>query len=252
MSNIFDQITASTPVSDEHTESVTDRSTKPSSLQEALESQKREQNAHPESETYTPKDIKTTTQELLKFGLLEAERKPNLYKLALTHQASINQILEPLDLHLKIDDIRGLALLIVADQPFSSFSDSDPDEWNHPLIRRQRLNLEQSLLVALLRQMYVAHEQEAGIGASDAIVFLDDLLPQLQLYLGDTGSDAREQKRLRNLLENLRGQGIVSEVDDKDQFIIRPVITHLANPESLQGLLQHFRNLAEQSRESTA
>ena len=206
---------------------------------------------------YTPKEIKNTSQELLKFGLLEAERKPNLYKQAVTHQAAINRTLEPLDLHLKIDDIRGLAFLVVAGQCFSQETDvheeSDKesskgnDEWSHPLIRRQRLNLEQSLLIALLRQIYVAHEQESGIGASDAVVFLDDLLPQLQLYFGDTGSDAKEQKRLRNLLENLRGHGIVSEIDDKDQLVIRPVITHLANPESLQGLLQHFRNLAEQS-----
>lgn len=35
----------------------------------------------------------------------------------------------------------------------------------------------------------------------------DSLLPQLEIYLGNTGSDMQERKRLMNLLENLRGHG---------------------------------------------
>ena len=68
----------------------------------------------------------------------------------------------------------------------------------------------------------------------------------MQLSLGDTGSDAREQKRLRNLLDNLKNHGIVSDVDTSERVIIRPIITHLANPENLQNLLHHFRKLAGQ------
>ncbi|MGI9282906.1 MAG: DUF4194 domain-containing protein [Endozoicomonas sp.] len=234
MTNIFDQITA--------TKTIEPTPEAPEPNSKTVEDPSAD---HKTTGQYTAKDIKITTQELLKFGILEAERKPNLYKKAVTYQTAINQVLEPLDLKLKVDDIRGLVFLVVSEQTF--FEESESDDWSHPLIRRQRLNLEQSLLIAILRQWYVAHEQEVGIGASEAIVYLEDLLPQLQLYLGDTGSDAREQKRLRNLLENLRGHGIVSEVNDKDQFIIRPVITHLANPESLQGLLQHFQSLTESS-----
>jgi len=193
-----------------------------------------------ESESYTPVALKTAVQELLKCGILESDRKPNLYQTVLTRRKKIDQILEPLDLRLEIDDIRGLSFLVVAEQLFSG----ETDEWSHPLIRRQRLTLEQSLLVAILRQHYIVHEQEAGIGAGEAKVDVDDLLPQLQLYLGDPGSDAKEQKRLRNLLEKLKGHGIVSEVDAKDQVTIRPLITHLASPESLQSLLHHFKKQA--------
>lgn len=188
---------------------------------------------------YTAATIKDTVQELLKLGVLEAERKPNLYQTALAQCAAIDRILEPLDLRLQLDEIRGLAFVAVA----ATFNEGD-DDWNHPLVRRQRLTLEHSLLVALLRQLYVAHEQEHGIGAGAVVVHLDDLLPQVQLYLEHTGSDAREQKRLRNLLEHLKGHGLVSDIDDKDQFTIRPLITHLANPQSLQILLQHFRLLS--------
>ena len=76
---------------------------------------------------------------------------------------------------------------------------------------------------------------------------LDELLPQLQLYLGDTGSDTRDQKRLRSLLDNLKSHGIVSDIDANDQVVVRPIITHLANPENLQNLLHHFRQMAGQS-----
>ena len=192
---------------------------------------------------YTAGNLKTTVQELFKYGLLEADRKPNLYAVASTQTAEVNRILEPFDLHLKVDEIRGLAFLVVAEQLFRDGEEND-GEWSHPLVRRQRLNMEQSLLIAILRQHFIAHEQEAGLGAGDAIVELDELLPQLQLYLGDTGSDIKDQKRLRSLLENLKNHGIVSDIDANDQVIIRPIITHLANPENLQNLLQHFRKLA--------
>ncbi|WP_273205802.1 DUF4194 domain-containing protein [Marinobacter subterrani] len=195
---------------------------------------------------YTPGNVKATAQELLKFGLLEADRKPNLYQVAITQTAAINQILEPFDLRLKVDDVRGLAFLVVSEQLFSEGEEND-DEWSHPLVRRQRLTMEQSLLLAILRQHFIAHEQEAGLGAGEATVELDELLPQLQLYLGDTGSDTRDQKRLRSLLDNLKNHGIVSDIDANDQVVIRPIITHLANPENLQNLLHHFRQIAGQS-----
>ncbi|WP_372985661.1 DUF4194 domain-containing protein [Marinobacter sp.] len=199
-----------------------------------------------EADHYTPANVKATAQELLKYGLLEADRKPNLYQVAITQTAAINQILEPLDLLLKVDEVRGLAFLVVSEQLFTEGEEKD-NEWSHPLVRRQRLTMEQSLLVAILRQHFIAHEQEAGLGTGEATVELDELLPQLQLYLGDTGSDTRDQKRLRSLLDNLKNHGVVSDIDANDQVIIRPIITHLANPDNLQNLLHHFRRVAGQS-----
>lgn len=178
--------------------------------------------------------------ELLKYGLLEAASKPNLYRVALLRQGEVNQVLGWLDLALRIDDIRGLAFVIVAQTPRA-----DDDEWSHPLVRRQRLTLEQSLLVAILRQQFVAHEVEAGVGASDARVALDDLIPHLQVYLGDTGSDAQERKRLIGLLEQLKVHGIVSDVDQQERVVIRPIIAHLANPENLVNLLRGLREMAD-------
>jgi hypothetical protein len=189
-------------------------------------------------EKYTPVVLKSMVQELLRYGIVEATRKPNRYKAAQQHQKEINDVLEPLDLLMELDEIRGIAFLKVAGQLFDK-----EEEWSHPLVRRQRFTLEQSLLVAILRQHFIAHEDDVGIGAEGAIVHIEDLLPQLQDFLGDLGSDAKEEKRLRNLLEKLKVHGIVSEIDAKDRLTIKPLIAHLANPESLETLLHHLKKL---------
>ncbi|MGS3450456.1 DUF4194 domain-containing protein [Klebsiella electrica] len=188
------------------------------------------------SEMRTLKKIRETTQELLKYGLLEEASKPNLYRVALTHPEEVTRILEPLDLDIGIDEIRGLLYVKVR-------LDETPeqDEWSHPLVRRQRLNLEQSLLVAILRQHFVAWEQESGTGASQAQIAIDDLLPQLQIYLGDPGSESKERTRLLTLLDQLKGHGLVTSPDAHERIVIRPIIAHLADPMNLQALLAWLR-----------
>lgn len=57
---------------------------------------------------YTAQSVKDTVLELLKYGLLEQSRKPNLYRDAVQQQEKIAVILEPLNLAMRIDDIRGL------------------------------------------------------------------------------------------------------------------------------------------------
>ncbi len=189
---------------------------------------------------YTARDIKEVSQELLRYGLLDAESKLKLYQTAATHHKAINDILEPFDLTLKIDDVRGLAYVVVSE---GIFTDGD-DEWSHPLIRKQRLNMEQSLLLAILRELYVAHELEHGVGSTNAVIPVEELTPRLRIYLGELGSDNAEEKRTRNLLEKLKSHGVVSEVDKYNQVTVRPIITHLANPENLSRLLDLMKRKA--------
>jgi hypothetical protein len=183
--------------------------------------------------------LRATLLELMKYGLLESSAKPNLYRHAITQQAELADLLQWMDLRLRLDEIRGLAFLTVV------APDEGDDEWAHPLIRRQRLTLEQSLLVAILRQQFVTHEIESGVGAADARVALEDLQPHLQPFLGDPGSDAQERKRLLGLLEQLKGHGLVSEVDQHERVTIRPIIVHVANPENLSQLIHALRTLAD-------
>lgn len=184
----------------------------------------------------TPSRLREAVQELLKHGLLEESLKPNLYRIIVNHTAEISAILEPLDLAPGVDDVRGLVYLRVRTGELA-----EQDDWVHPLVRRQRFNLEQSLLVAILRQYFIAYEQESGTGASEALVAVDELIPQLQVYLGDLNSDARERTRATQLLDQLKGHGLVSSLDEHQRVTIRPIIAHLANPENLQALLVWMR-----------
>ena len=197
----------------------------------------------------TPRQIREVAKELTRYGLIEAARKPNLYRVLQNQQHALAAILEPLDLHLAIDDVRGLAFVTVrtddADSELFMDEESDADEWSHPLVRRQRLTLEQSMVVAILRQHFVAHEQEAGVGADDARVAVDELIPEFQVYLGDPGSEAKERTRMLTLLDQLKGHGLVSEPDTHERVTIRPIIAHLASPENLQHLLSWLRKRRE-------
>lgn len=195
------------------------------------------------SEMRTLKKIREAAQELLKYGLLEEASKPNLYRVVLTHPEEVTRILEPLDLDIGIDEIRGLLYVKVRLE-----ETPEQDEWSHPLVRRQRLNLEQSLLVAILRQHFVAWEQESGTGASQAQIAIDDLLPQLQIYLGDPGSESKERTRLLTLLDQLKGHGLVTSPDAHERIVIRPIIAHLADPMNLQALLAWLQDqIAQQT-----
>lgn len=191
--------------------------------------------------TGTPANLKSAVQDLLRYGLIERDAKPNLYRSLAADPAAVARILEPFDLLQNVDDIRGIAFLAVPPQAATSTDDA----WQHPLVRRQRLTTEQSLLIAILRQAHIAYEQQQGIGAAGARVDFDDLLAQFDLYLGDSGSENRNRERLLRVLGQLQAHGIVSEPDKDQQVFIRPIIVHLANPDHLQLLLHHFRQLAE-------
>lgn len=196
----------------------------------------------------TPAALRRAVQELLRNGALEHAAKPQLFRLLASDTERINAQLEPLDLALRVDDARGLAY--VAIRPGYQPDAEDDDEWTHPLVRRQRLTLEQSLLLAVLRREFLQREQDSGLGVPVQLA-VDGLLPLLEMYLGSTGSEMQERKRLLNLLENLRGHGLVSELDAQERITIRPIVVHLANPHNLQALLQHLRALSSGGASAT-
>ncbi len=185
----------------------------------------------------TPVEVKKLAQELLKCGFIESASDVAAFNAVARLRRELDAVLEPLDLRLELDESRGLAVLRVADAASAS-----PDKaWSHPLVRRQRLTLEQSLLVAILRRTYVVQELESGIGVREVRVALDELLSELQVFLPDSGSDTKNRQRLLTLLDQLKPHGIVGEPDSRGEVMIRPLITRLANPETLNALLAHFR-----------
>lgn len=195
----------------------------------------------------TALEIKSLVQELLRNGYIESGAEASKLDAVLRFRREIEAILEPLDLRLDLDELRELAVLRIVESAAAT-----PDEaWAHPLVRRHRLTLEQSLLVAILRQAHVVQEIESGIGVREVRVSLDELLAQLHVYLSDTGSDAKNRQRLLTLLDQLKPHGIVSEPDARGEVTIRPLITRLANPETLTALLAHFRGLSQAPPEAT-
>jgi len=237
MTGIFDQLTSAPDNTDNKQETNPNTNLEIGNTEEAIHSQ---DSNSVDSTPYTLKQIKEVSQQLLKNGLLESTTKPALYRAAVTHQTRLNAILEPLDLAIKIDDIRGLAYVIVANP--ETDQEQNDEQWSHPMVRRQRLNLEQSILIAILRKHFVTHELESGVGDDAAIVHLEDLLPELNNFLGEVGSETRENKRLRNLLEQLKAYHLVSDVNEHEQVTIRPLIAHVANPENLKNLLATIKD----------
>ncbi|WP_438280937.1 DUF4194 domain-containing protein [Pseudomonas alabamensis] len=193
-------------------------------------------------ERRTVQRVREAVQELLKYGLLEESHKPNLYRVAFSSTREVARILEPLDLAMGVDEVRGLVFVTVRHGEMA-----EQDDWSHPLVRRHRFNLEQTLLIAILRQHFIVYEQESGAGANQALVAVDELIPQLQVYLGELGSEAKERNRILMLLDQLKGHGLVSAPDAHDRIIIRPIITHLANPENLQALIAWLHSHAGES-----
>lgn len=197
----------------------------------------------------TPHEIKVVLQELLKHGYLEEATRPDLFRHSIIHRESIGEKLEPLDLALRIDSHRGVTFLAIAPNPMEAPEltgvETDQDPWSHPLVRKHRLTLEQSLLVAILRQAFAMHEQESGVGQAPAKIAVDELLPTFLTYFGESGSDSKDENRLLQVLDQLKTHGIVSEVDPKHEVTIRPLIAHLASPESLLALLNVLKEKSE-------
>lgn len=240
MTNIFDQMASEEESGDSVFEHASTADDTPLQISTSLE-----------DIAQTSPDIKAVVQELLKNGYVEETNRRELFRRIIIHQESIGQALEPLDLVVRIDSHRGVAFVAIAPKQTQvnelTEVESDADGWSHPLVRKQRLTLEQSLLVAILRQAFVMHEQEHGVGQSPAKIAVDELLPNYLTYFGESGSDSRDENRLLHLLDQLKAHGIVSEVDKKHELTIRPLIAHFASPESLTGLLTVLKEKLQRS-----
>lgn len=185
-----------------------------------------------DDELRTTRVIRAVVQKLYKNGDIEEVEDPGLYRAAVANVDLVERILEPFDLNIQLDELRGLAFITVRQEP------SDTAEgWTHPLVRRLTYTLEQTLLIALLRQHLIAFEMESGVGAGIAQMTVDDVVTQLHAYLGEPGSDLKDRGRAICLLEQLKNHHLVTAIDSNDRFTIRPLIAHVANPENLTTLI---------------
>jgi len=186
-----------------------------------------------DDELRTTRAVREVVQQLYKNGDIEEVEDPGLYRAALANASLVERILEPFDLGVQFDELRGLAFVTVRQEPGGT-----SDGWTHPLIRRHPFTLEQTLLIALLRQHLIAFEMESGVGSGVAQMTVDDVVTQLHAYLGEPGSDLKDRSRATSLLEVLKNHHLVTSIDSSDRFTIRPLIAHVANPDNLSALIR--------------
>ncbi len=188
--------------------------------------------------------VKQALQEILKYGHLNQAQKPVLYQALVNNVTAVNEYLSVIDFCLQVDGVRGLAFLMVYQNPeFMNDVASTPDDWAHPLVRRQRLTLQQSLILAILRQRFMELEQQYGIGYADTFMPLDELNKQFFIYHESSGSESQDEDRVIALVRQLAEHGLVNLV--KDQLLISPLIVHLLNPENLSELLKQYQSVGE-------
>ena len=225
MPSVFDELTGTPIIQEGLNEDSEQESDSEESQIEPFEAQ--------DDDLRTTRVVREAVQQLYKNGDIEESEDPRLYRAAVANAELIERILEPFDLSVRFDEIRGLAFVVVRQQP-----DDTADGWTHPLVRRHTFSLEQTLLIALLRQHLITIEMESGVGAGIAQMTVDDVITQLHAYLGDPGSDLKDRARAVNLLEQLKNHHLVTTIDGSDRFTIRPLIAHVANPENLSALIQ--------------
>lgn len=197
--------------------------------------------AQPDSDFFTALDdelrttrrVREVVQQLYKNGDIEEAEDSGLYRAAVANADLVERILEPFDLGIQLDELRGVVFIKVRQEPGDT-----SDGWTHPLVRRHCFTLEQTLLIALLRQHLIAFEMESGVGAGLAQMTVDEVVTQLHAYLGEPGSDLKDRSRAMNLLEQLKNHHLVTTIDSSDRFTIRPLIAHVANPDNLSALIR--------------
>lgn len=191
--------------------------------------------------------VKQALQEILKFGHLNQAQKPVLYQALVNNVTAVNEYLSVIDFCLQVDGVRGLAFLMVYQNPeFMNDVASTPDDWAHPLVRRQRLTLQQSLILAILRQRFMELEQQYGIGYADTFMPLDELNKQFFIYHKSSGSESQDNERVTILVRQLAEHGLVAI--DQNQLLISPLIVHLLNPENLIELLKQYQSVSESAK----
>ena len=74
----------------------------------------------------TPPSVRRALQHLLAHGWLESAAKPQWFRLIAAQTTLLDALLEPLDLRVVVDDVRGLAFLAVV--PDYAGDDADESE----------------------------------------------------------------------------------------------------------------------------
>lgn len=176
-------------------------------------------------------------QRLISSGVIYESRHSELYQALLANKSQIRSTLRELGLRMTVDDSFGLIILRL---PVSD--DIEEDEGAHPLVRRRRLTLLDSLVALVLRDHYMTRE---NVGDRTVVIDVEQLEDALRAFLPIFGSETILRKRITGAIKRFKDYNILASLPGSDnEFEVTPVIRIVVNADMLQGLRAEFEALA--------
>lgn len=187
-------------------------------------------------------DARRAVVELMRQGVVMADRRRLVFDALCRHQALIRDHLADLYLRLQIDETAGLALLLQGEP--EPEPNTEGDEEDAPaLISRRLLTLYDTLLLLVLRRHYLDRETAGDTRIS---IDIDQIQERLIPFLPLTASQAQDRKRLNGAIDLMKKRRILAAIRGEDQRLeITPVIRYVVSAEMLEQLLLEYRRIAQ-------
>lgn len=190
--------------------------------------------------------IRQAKQQLIATGAVFQAKHPQLFDALNRNRDDVISFLRELGLSMSIDLNYGLALLRM---PYDPESDDEPVP--HPLIRRQTLNITESLLAIVLREYYREREM---LGDITIHIETETIRTKMGHYLrGAEKSDQLFEKKVSGAIERFRKFLILQKIrGEDDMYEITPVIRVVIDGDWLEGLIQEYRAVLGDEQDAPA
>ena len=190
-----------------------------------------------------PPEAKKALVSLLRYGVILAAQKINLFQILCRYQHDIRHHLSNMYLKLILDDKMGVAYIeSISDDELNADDETNDDEATS-LITRRTLTLYDTLLLLVLRKHY--QERETS-GEQKVVIDVERIEANLTPFLALTNSSKSDRRKLSSALTKLHDKKIISTLrGTKDRFEITPIIRYVVNAEFLESLLQEYIKLAK-------
>ncbi|MCR5084527.1 MAG: DUF4194 domain-containing protein [Succinivibrionaceae bacterium] len=121
---------------------------------------------------------------------------------------------------------------------------SPDDGEDRLLIRRVSLSPFKCIALVLLRKFYTSKMSSLD-DSGTVIIDLEELKSAMVPYLGPSGSDMRDTKKLNGAMADFASYHLVRKVraEDEGRYEILPSIRHLLDYERMNGFLEGFRQI---------
>lgn len=170
--------------------------------------------------------------ELLARGSITKRSKPGVYAAFLRWREDIRTSLADLNLQVSVDDLFEVVVLL------QHHEDGDED-YLPSLIRPRQLNLNETLVVLILRSYF--REREVA-GELQMFITLEQILDGLMPFKPLRNSSSAEERSVRSAMESLRDLGLVVALRNEDsRWEISPAIRTLIDLPWLERLRNDYQ-----------